>query len=193
MTDPTVIVPVSIAPVSYGPLPVVLFYGFAGLTLVSAAAVALSANIVRAAAALLFALIGIAGLYLLLHADFLAAVQLVVYVGGTLILMIFGIMLTSREAQGPDSGPSRAARRREIFWAGLAAFALGAPLVTAMLLAPWKTAAFAATTQPTVEDLGRSLLDKNQFLLPFELLSLLLLAVMIGAAYLAKSRRPLPH
>ncbi|HVX87137.1 MAG TPA: NADH-quinone oxidoreductase subunit J [Phycisphaerae bacterium] len=190
MADPAIL---AVPSADYGPLPVILFYGFAALTLGSAAAVALSANIVRAAAALLFALIGIAGLYLLLRADFLAAAQLVVYVGGTLILMIFGIMLTSRQQQAAEGLRSRAARQREFLWGALAALGLASPLATALLLAPWKRPALGAATQPSVEDLGRSLLDQGQFLLPFELLSLLLLAVMIGAAYLAKSRRPLPH
>src|SRR5829696_10024861 len=74
----------------------VLFYLFAGLTAASALAVVVSRNVVRTAVFLLFALIGVAGLYFLLEAEFLAAVQLVVYAGGTLILIVFGVMLTSK-------------------------------------------------------------------------------------------------
>src|SRR5438270_51919 len=74
----------------------VLFYTFAGMSAASAVWVAVSRNIVRTAVALLFTLLGVAGLYFLLDAEFLAAVQLVVYAGGTLILIIFGVMLTSK-------------------------------------------------------------------------------------------------
>src|SRR5262245_41007990 len=77
-----------------------LFYIFAIMAGGSAIAVVISRNIVRTAVALLFTLTGVAGLYFLLNAEFLAAVQLVVYAGGTLILIIFGVMLTSK---GPFS------------------------------------------------------------------------------------------
>ena len=75
-----------------------LFYAIAALTSVCAIAVVVSQNIVRAAAWLLFALAGTAGIFFLLNADFLGATQLLVYVGGTLVLVVFGVMLT---AQGP--------------------------------------------------------------------------------------------
>src|SRR3954452_9673810 len=74
----------------------ILFYLFALMAGGSALCVVLSRNIVRTAVALLFTLTGVAGLYFLLSAEFLAAVQLVVYAGGTLILIIFGVMLTSK-------------------------------------------------------------------------------------------------
>src|SRR5438552_15391695 len=74
----------------------VLFYIFAVMAGGSALALVISRNIVRTAVALLFTLAGVAGLYFLLNAEFLAAVQLVVYAGGTLILIIFGVMLTSK-------------------------------------------------------------------------------------------------
>src|SRR5215218_7066093 len=74
----------------------VLFYVFAIMAGGSAIAVVVTRNIVRTTVALLFTLAGVAGLYFLLNAEFLAAVQLVVYAGGTLILIIFGVMLTSK-------------------------------------------------------------------------------------------------
>src|SRR4051794_36180528 len=79
-------------------LPNVLFCVLAALTGASAVAVVLTQNIVRAATWLLFALAGTAGIFFLLGADFLGATQLLVYVGGTLVLVVFGVMLT---AQGP--------------------------------------------------------------------------------------------
>src|SRR3954470_20293812 len=78
------------------PTGAVLFYIFALMAGLSAIGVAVSRNIVRTAVALLFTLVGVAGLYFLLNAEFLAAVQLVVYAGGTLILIVFGVMLTSK-------------------------------------------------------------------------------------------------
>src|SRR6059058_1814842 len=77
-------------------LSAILFYLFALMSAASAIGVVLSRNIVRTAVCLLFTLVGVAGLYFLLSAEFLAAVQLVVYAGGTLILIIFGVMLTSK-------------------------------------------------------------------------------------------------
>ena len=73
-----------------------LFYLFALMSAASAIGVVASRNIVRTAVFLLFTLTGVAGLYFLLNAEFLAAVQLVVYAGGTLILIVFGVMLTSK-------------------------------------------------------------------------------------------------
>src|SRR3954471_3862698 len=74
----------------------ILFYIFAIMAGGAALCVVISRNIVRTAVALLFTLGGVAGLYFLLNAEFLAAVQLVVYAGGTLILIIFGVMLTTK-------------------------------------------------------------------------------------------------
>ncbi len=121
------------------------------------------------------------GLYFLLRAEFLAAVQLVVYVGGTLILMIFGVMLTSKS-------PSMTYRPKnvEVIWASIVAAAIAGPLIWLFLHVNWHTA--PSTSGPTIEDLGTSLLSAKGYLVPFELVSVLLLAVMIGAAYLAKSR-----
>src|SRR5215203_2625398 len=78
----------------------ILFYLFAGMAGGAALAVVISRNIVRTAVALLFTLTGVAGLYFLLNAEFLAAVQLVVYAGGTLLLIVFGVMLTSKAPFG---------------------------------------------------------------------------------------------
>ena len=75
-----------------------LFYLLAGLTGLCAISVVVTQNIVRAAAWLLFTLAGAAGVFFLLGADFVGATQLLVYVGGTLVLVVFGVMLT---AQGP--------------------------------------------------------------------------------------------
>lgn len=164
---------------------VILFYALAAMTAGSAIAVVVSRNIVRTAVALLFALLGVAGLFFLLNAEFLAAVQLVVYVGGTLILIVFGVMLTST---------SPFARFNPTRGQVVLAIALGIVLVTTVVLAiPYggppagMTAhSIGADQSNPVRSLGVALL--GDYLLPFELISVLLLAVMIGAAYLARSK-----
>ena len=159
-----------------------LFYLFATIAGASALGVVLSRNIVRTAVCLLFTLVGVAGLYFLLEAEFLAAVQLVVYVGGTLILIIFGVMLTSKSPFShfePKSG--------EVVIAIAACIVLFAALVMAIRSADFRPQSLDTTRKYPVVALGQALL--GDYLVPFELASIVLLVVMIGAAYLAKGRR----
>jgi NADH-quinone oxidoreductase subunit J len=159
----------------------VLFYVFALMSAISAITLVLSRNIVRTAVCLLFTLIGVAGLYFLLAAEFLAAVQLVVYAGGTLILIIFGVMLTSKS---PFS-------RFEPKLVEIVIALSGGSILLIALVAGILRTTFASNEIPSgyypVDRLGQVLL--GDFLVPFEIVSVLLLVVMIGAAYLAKGRR----
>src|SRR5437763_9431499 len=165
----------------------VLFYLFAAMAGGSALCVVISRNIVRTAVALLFTLAGVAGMYFLLDAEFLAAVQLVVYAGGTLILIIFGVMLTSK---------SPFSRFEPKLAEVVVALSVAAVLLVALLMAvnnaspTFGTAAQPAGTRYPVDLLGQALL--GDYLVPFELASVLLLVVMIGAAYLAKGRKREP-
>lgn len=159
----------------------VLFYLFAGTAAGSAIGIALSRNIVRTAVLLLFTLGGVAGLYFLLHAEFLAAVQVVVYAGGTLILIVFGVMLTSKT---PFSRFEPTRPQATI--ASLVGLVLIASLILGIGQIPWQVASETPSEYP-VARLGQALL--GDYLLPFELASVILLAVMIGAAYLAKGRK----
>jgi NADH:ubiquinone oxidoreductase subunit 6 (subunit J) len=159
----------------------ILFYIFAIMAGASALAVVISQNIVRTAVALLFTLAGVAGLYFLLNAEFLAAVQLVVYAGGTLILIIFGVMLTSK---GPFSRFE--AKLGEVMLALSIGLLLMFSLTLAFIKTNFDTNEFPAGQYP-IDKLGQILL--GDYLVPFEVVSVLLLAVMIGAAYLAKGRR----
>ncbi|MGH7177338.1 MAG: NADH-quinone oxidoreductase subunit J family protein [Tepidisphaeraceae bacterium] len=161
---------------------VLLFYAFAGMAGLSALGVVVSRNIVRMAVWLLFTLVGVGGLYFLLAAEFLAAVQLVVYAGGTLILIIFGVMLTSK------SPFSRFEPKLvEVVIALSGGSILLFALIVGILRATFKTNALDTSSRYPVDKLGQALL--GDFLIPFELASVLLLVVMIGAAYLAKARR----
>jgi NADH-quinone oxidoreductase subunit J len=160
----------------------VLFYLLAALTAGSALAVVASRNIVRTAVYLLFTLVGVAGLYFLLEAEFLAAVQLVIYVGGTLILIVFGVMLTSKSPFShfePKLG--------EVVLASTVGIVLLAALVMAITSANFRPGWMDTETRYPVGALGQALL--GDYLVPFELASVVLLVVMIGAAYLAKARK----
>jgi NADH:ubiquinone oxidoreductase subunit 6 (subunit J) len=164
-----------------------LFYVFAAVTAGSAVAMVLSRNIVRTAVSLLFTLLGVGGLYFLLDAEFLAAVQLVVYAGGTLILIVFGVMLTSK------SPFSRFEPKLvEVMVATSVAGILFVALVMAIhnAMPTFGTAEVATGSRYPVDLLGQALL--GDYLVPFELSSVLLLVVMIGAAYLAKGRKADP-
>ena len=161
---------------------IVLFYLFAAMCVGSALTVVISRNIVRTAVSLLTALLGVAGLYLSLHAEFLAAVQLVVYAGGTLVLIIFGVMLTNNSTY-----QLYRPKRIEVAVAVLVATMLGITLITAILDSKFGSRVAGGDDAYPVLNLGQALL--GDFLVPFELISVLLLAVMIGAAYLAKARK----
>jgi NADH-quinone oxidoreductase subunit J len=188
-------------------LAVALFAVVAAATAASALGVVLSRNIVRSAVWLLFTLIGVAVTYLLLGAEFVGAAQLIVYVGGTLVLVVFGVMLTAQ-------GPLRSLTARPAEWAVggvlgvalfglLAALALGphappstppadgplpgaGPLGMAFLGFPDVQPEAGLTGVPPESALRRT---SVAYLLPFEVVSVHLLVVLIGAAYLARAKR----
>jgi NADH-quinone oxidoreductase subunit J len=163
-------------------LDVLLFAVIASATGLSALTVVLSRNIVRSAVWLLFTLIGVSLLYFLLGAEFVGATQLIVYVGGTMVLVVFGVMLTAQEQfLRIRTGP------QEWVIGGVLAAALFALLVTVSLrLGAGKDAA-PADPLPGAGPLGVGFL--TTYLLPFEIISVHLLVVLIGAAYLARAKR----
>lgn len=221
-----------------------LFWLVAGLTGLCAVATVVTQNIVRSATWLLFTLAGVSAVFFLLGADLVGAVQLLVYVGGTLILVVFGVMLT---AQGPfvNMRPSGAewaiavvagALLLGVLTTGiLTETSLGPPLTRATLLekepvvkyAPPKARAHRdddPATSPQSATIGQAFLGvgagpahrttevvpavvdfepgpqvvvpvatsrvvRMNYLLPFELISVHLLVVLIGAAYLARTKR----
>jgi NADH-quinone oxidoreductase subunit J len=223
-----------------------LFWIIAGVTGASAVMVVVTQNIVRAAVWLLFTLVGVTGVYFLLGADFVGATQLIVYVGGILVLVVFGVMLT---AQGPFVSMRAGAGEWVIVTVvGLTFFGL---LAATTALAAWRGttpsdhlpesnpatspsvvqlgATFLGITEATPKELpkrdrdtGDILLDPKTglpqyepvrltgvpevktkdghpvpppdrqrvaYLLPFEIVSVHLTVVLIGAAYLARAKR----
>ncbi len=156
----------------------VAFWVLTVLTVGSGVYVALSKNIVRTGFSLLLTFFGVAGLYALLEADFVAALQLLIYVGGILVLFLFAVMLTHKITDVNLSNES-SSQGGPFF----AVFVLWIFLVYVILATKWPDAPKFGR-QATVEEIGRGLMGK--WLLPFEVVSLLLLVALIGAAYLAR-------
>ena len=157
----------------------ITFWFIAGLTIISAVIVVYSKKLLNSAIALLFTLFGVAGLYVFLWADFLAAVQVVVYIGGILILIIFGIMLTNRITTVHISHSSIQRGYGGMVVVGLMGF-LGWMIVRT----PWLQGQSVEPEQ-TVAIIGRLLL--TDYLMPFEVTSVLLLGALIGAATLSRA------
>jgi NADH-quinone oxidoreductase subunit J len=166
----------------------ILFYTLATLIVGSAILTVTAKKMMRAATYLLFVLIGTAGLYLLLNYHFLAAVQLSVYAGGVLILFIFAILLTSAKGDTTEPGDGKRIATGVITAvAGLA--------VTLFVL--FKSRFFYADNTTITGDqemdmklIGQTLMgtEKYQYLLPFEVLSILLLVCIIGGILIARKR-----
>jgi NADH-quinone oxidoreductase subunit J len=206
-------------------LPGLLFWSFATVTALCAIAVVVSQNIVRSATWLLFSLGGVAAIFFLLGADFVGATQLLVYVGGTLVLVIFGVMLT---AQGPfvsmKSSPAEWAVSAVVGLLLLSILTISILSETGHasrdIVSRYAPSHRLAEPQPSddgatkrAEDgaktskysdafglafmgigvgpahLSDGMLVRTNYLLPFEIVSVHLLVVLIGAAYLARAKR----
>lgn len=155
-----------------------LFYLFAAGAIVSAALVAFTRNILYSALALLATLLSVAALYVFLHADFLAVTQLLLYVGGVLVLILFAVMLTARIGTASETNPALGRFSGAVL--GGALFAL---LSLLAFKAPWKTSA-PSRAESTAEAIGDLFL--GEYLLPFEVASLLLLATLVAAVVVAR-------
>ena len=176
--------------------PSFFFLLFAGLACAFAIAVVVSPNIVRMAFYLVMSLAATAGLFFVAGADFVGSMQILIYVGGTLVLLVFGVMLTSQ-----DRFISMRTNRGEM----LVALLVGASLLAVLVGAAWSVPAWAAPTrdqvaavplEPTATPIGMGLLgarvddpSRSGYLLIFEIISVHLLVVLIGAAYLARARQ----
>jgi NADH-quinone oxidoreductase subunit J len=157
-----------------------LFYGTAAITLATATYAVVTRNIVRAVFALLGTFFGVAVLYGMLSADFVMVIQVLVYVGGILVLMVFAVMLTSNIETA-----SRSARSGSRILGFLVGIVMLVFLVTIALKVPWAQVA-PDTFAPTTGSIGKFLL--REALLPFEVVSIVLLGVVIGAVVIARMR-----
>ena len=156
----------------------VLFWIIAFVAIGSAFIVVLNKNLFYSAIALVFTFMGVAGLYVFLWADFMAGVQVMIYVGGILVLILFGIMLTNRISSVNISHSNYHQGIRAVIVIGIF-FILG----WMILETPWLRIVEQEPTQ-TVGKIGRLLM--TEYLLPFEVASVLLLAALIGAAMLSR-------
>ncbi len=181
-----------------------IFYIFALSAIGSAVVVVTVRNIVHAAFALMVTLFSVAGLYVFLQADFLAATQVIVYVGGILVLILFGVMMTSGRLE-----MRLQLERGQLFWGGVVSLLIFLLLLGVIINTPqWKGLAddggpLEAATERigtpddgepldaetkqigTTEKIGDIIL-KGKFLLPFEVASILLLVALIGAALISR-------
>jgi NADH-quinone oxidoreductase subunit J len=159
-----------------------MFFIFAALILIFSVMTVTTRRILRSAVFLLFVLLSTAGIYYMLSYTFLAAVQLTVYAGGIVVLIIFSILLTSHISERA----SMAGRLQAIFSAAVAILGAGVTLYTIYSFA------FKSSGKPAiasnVKNIGAQLTEtgKDGYALPFEVISVLLLAAMIGAIVVAR-------
>lgn len=164
----------------------IIFYLIAMLIVGGGIIAVTSPRIFRAAVFLLFSLLGVAGLYFYLEFEFLGAVQISVYVGGIVVLIIFSIFLT----QGSDANLKTAGWKQKLF-SGLAAVS-GAVGIIFLFCSHTFQAAMNPAIEPSVKNIGRQMLSTTRygFLLPFEVVSILLLGAMVGCIVIAIKSKP---
>lgn len=161
----------------------IAFYGFALIVLVSAGGVAFSRKMMYSAFSLLFTFFGVAGLYVLLNADFIAVTQIMVYIGGILILIIFGIMLTSKFTDLQiKSGTTGLA---QISLASIATLVGTIFLIYLVFDTQWIQHPIIEPAN-SVEQIGLLLMTK--YFLAFQIAAILLLIAFIGAAKIARRK-----
>jgi NADH-quinone oxidoreductase subunit J len=158
-----------------------IFYLFAAITVLSALMVVSSDNIVRSAFYLLATFFGVSGLYVLLGADFVAVTQIMVYIGGILILLLFGVMLTSNITNVEIKKGMKNVIPAIV---GIGIFL--AATISMMTSTQWKTQP-GEILQTTSFELGKLLI--TDYVLVFELLGILLLIALIGAASMARKEQ----
>ena len=161
----------------------VIFYLFAAITVFSAAYVVFSRRVIYSAFSLLFTFFGVAALYVFLSADFIAVTQVVVYVGGILVLLLFGVMFTHSIMTTELKSDVLHIVPGTILLFGM----IGAMLYTFYTTHGW---------MPSQNMLHGSVVERigfetmSRYVLPFEMASILLLAALIGAAFLARFDKP---
>jgi len=157
-----------------------IFILLALLTLVPAVWVVMSRNLVHAGFGLLFTLFGAAGLYAYMGADFIAVAQLMVYIGGVLVLVLFTVMMTHVPRSHGNHGYDR--------YVPASVFALLTFGVLYKTITSVNWSASTSPAEPTIARIGAQIM--TDFIFPFEYVSLVLLAAMIGAALLTREERP---
>src|SRR5262245_13677846 len=166
-------------------LELILFYSFAAIAVVSAILVITQKNVVHSAAFLGATLFAVAGIFLTLHAEFLAGVQVIVYVGGILVLFVFVIMLIAVERTAHERQYNRQ-RLIALVTSGILIGEIGYALYQGKdsFVLPAAAASACSAVAGNSEQVGRALY--TSYLRPFEIASILLLVAIVGAVVLAK-------
>lgn len=159
----------------------IIFYLFAAITIISALFVVTTRNIIYSAFFLLFTFMGVSGIYVLLGADFIAIVQIMVYVGGILILMLFGVMLTNK-----ITSVEIRTGTVHLLPAAIGVVIFMSAVFSVMVWTQWKIEP-AQLPITTTKEIGSILI--NDYMLIFELLGILLLIALIGAASIARREK----
>lgn len=162
----------------------IVFFALAALMLVFSVLAILDRRILRAAVYLLFVLVATAGLFYMMNFQFLAGVQLILYAGGIVVLIIFSILLTSQINSRLD--PPRRSHAISAVVTALAGVALAAATVLQFVFKPSAETA----TEVNMRTIGVQLMGTGEggYALPFELISVLLLAALVGTIFIAKKR-----
>jgi NADH-quinone oxidoreductase subunit J len=162
----------------------VMFIFVSAITLLGGLYTVLARNLFHAALGLIVTLAGVAALYALLEASFLAAAQVLIYIGAIAILIIFAVMLT-------EGVMGKSALKDQWYYVFTVPFVLG--LLGILLLTlyrfPWPQATAAPVPSDSILRLGQSLVDPNLYVVPFEAASVLLVAAMIGSIYVARDKK----
>jgi NADH-quinone oxidoreductase subunit J len=161
----------------------IAFYFFAVITLVSAGIVVFSKNIIYSAFSLLFTFFGVAGIYVLLNADFIAIAQILIYVGGIMVLLMFGVMLTNRVISVDIKTGTMQTLPASVLTAMIAGSLCGIYYIT-----DWHSIDILPANTGTINILGEMFM--TTYLLPFEVASVVLLIALIGAAMIARRDNP---
>jgi len=160
------------------PYTTILFYVLAFIIVVSAVMVVFNKNVVHSAFSLFFTLFAISGIYVLLKADFIALTQIMVYVGGILILLIFGVMMTTKVTNVELKTKNLNTIPSLVFSIGIVTI-----LIFVIFSTKWNIKS-GLDSEETVSQIGIMLLSK--YLLPFEIASIVLLVALIGSAMFAR-------
>lgn len=158
----------------------IAFWIFAAVSVISALGVLALGNVFRAALLLVLCFFAVAGLYVTLSADFLAAVQVLLYIGAIAVLLLFAIMITTDVTRGSPVGKMTPA-------ATFVGVLLLAAMVLIIVFTPWRVST-AVPAGPSTTGIATRLFSPDGFVLPFEIASLLLLAAVIGAIVLVREK-----
>ncbi|MEZ4903805.1 MAG: NADH-quinone oxidoreductase subunit J [Spirosomataceae bacterium] len=172
---------------------IIAFYGFSALAVGAALAILFTRNVMYAALCLFVTLLGISALYVLARADFLAITQMLIYVGGILVLLVFGVMLTHHaQREGSQKANIVLTTHLNRFWGAVVAVGVFVSLYwlitnTRFLITSSQVISASPISKSTLRQVGVQLMTTHVW--AFEIAGILLLMALVGAAYLATDKK----